>query len=344
VGLRNLGNTCYLNSILQCMTHLEPLRDFVLSGQYEAEINRKNPLGKGGQLVEAFADLVRAMWCVAGRRPPAGLGLTPSRSDSCADVAPTDLRRVLGTVNSAFASYAQQDSSEALLFLSDGLHEDLNRIKERPLTNFADANGAFRRRCGQQRQLTTELPRAWRNHARPARRGGGQRDVEYAAAARRLEDHRLAARPHALAPHLPAMQPRNRACFSCLAPPARCPQRLHRLTPPAPQVKFDPYSQLQVPIPTLATSTVHVLFVPISRNGAMCVRLAAKLPRRAMAKDLAQRVAEAVDVQPEDLVIYEVFDNKTYKPYFVHSVHDEPLRDIKDNDVVVRGRPTSSPS
>ncbi|ESO87012.1 hypothetical protein LOTGIDRAFT_166748 [Lottia gigantea] len=33
-GLRNLGNTCYMNSILQCLGHLEELREFILEMEF----------------------------------------------------------------------------------------------------------------------------------------------------------------------------------------------------------------------------------------------------------------------------------------------------------------------
>ena len=35
-GLRNLGNTCYMNASLQCLAHIKPLRDYFLTGSYVA--------------------------------------------------------------------------------------------------------------------------------------------------------------------------------------------------------------------------------------------------------------------------------------------------------------------
>lgn len=46
----------------QCLSNASPLTEYFLTDQYEAEINRENPLGMRGEIAEAYADLVKQMW------------------------------------------------------------------------------------------------------------------------------------------------------------------------------------------------------------------------------------------------------------------------------------------
>lgn len=43
-------------------------------------------------------------------------------------ISPRDFKITIGKINDQFSGYEQQDSQELLLFLMDGLHEDLNKV------------------------------------------------------------------------------------------------------------------------------------------------------------------------------------------------------------------------
>ncbi|KAI6164667.1 hypothetical protein EDD17DRAFT_1561941 [Pisolithus thermaeus] len=117
-GLKNLGNTCYMNATIQCLRATVPFARFFTDGRWKSAVNMRNRLGTEGRLAQAFASILYEM----------------SHSE-LPYVNPLNFRRYICYHAPQFGGSDQHDSQEFLTFLLDGLHEDINRILIKPANN-----------------------------------------------------------------------------------------------------------------------------------------------------------------------------------------------------------------
>ena len=115
VGLKNLGNTCYINSTLQCLSNTVDLTKYFLLQYFRNDINTGNKLGSSGSIAEKYYNLICQMWC----------GLENK-------ITPNTFINAFKNLKTQFEGYRQQDAQEFLSVLLDQLHEDLNRITDKP--------------------------------------------------------------------------------------------------------------------------------------------------------------------------------------------------------------------
>ncbi|XP_022070817.1 ubiquitin carboxyl-terminal hydrolase 2a isoform X1 [Acanthochromis polyacanthus] len=114
VGLKNLGNTCFMNSILQCLSNTHSLRDYCLHNSHRRDLNNNSRTNTA--LMEEFAKLIQTVW-------------TSSSSEA---VSPSEFKTQIQRYAPRFVGYNQQDAQEFLRFLLDGLHNEVNRVTVRP--------------------------------------------------------------------------------------------------------------------------------------------------------------------------------------------------------------------
>uniref|UniRef100_A0A665XDP8 Ubiquitin carboxyl-terminal hydrolase n=1 Tax=Echeneis naucrates TaxID=173247 RepID=A0A665XDP8_ECHNA len=109
-GLKNIGNTCYMNAALQALSNCPPLTQFFLECGSLVRTDKKPALCK------SYQKLVSDLW--HKNRP--------------SYVVPTNLFQGIKAINPMFRGYSQQDSQEFLRCLMDQLHEELKEPLAEP--------------------------------------------------------------------------------------------------------------------------------------------------------------------------------------------------------------------
>ncbi|XXG68290.1 hypothetical protein AAC387_Pa06g1409 [Persea americana] len=118
LGLRNLGNSCYLNSVLQCLTYTPPLANFCLTNQHSSLCNS----GGAGE----------CPFCILERR------IVRSLSTDLQLDAPSKIHTSLRIFAKHFRCGHQEDAHEFLRYVIDACHNTcLKLIRDRKLRNGA---------------------------------------------------------------------------------------------------------------------------------------------------------------------------------------------------------------
>ncbi|XP_073965383.1 uncharacterized protein isoform X2 [Choristoneura fumiferana] len=115
-GLRNIGNTCFMNSVIQGLSNTRPLLEYLENDKYLEDINTTLSCMKGA-LIKAFASVIKELWAPGERD---GVVNTTAFKSQVQRFAPR------------FMGYSQQDAQEFLRYLLEGLHEDVNRVTVKP--------------------------------------------------------------------------------------------------------------------------------------------------------------------------------------------------------------------
>jgi ubiquitin C-terminal hydrolase len=136
-GLNNLGNTCYLNSALQCLSNSKMFKDYLVNKEFYDDLSQRITLDNKDSnmclaimkhkikntLTYTLYDVLRNLW---------------ENSDRA--FSPVSFRKRFGQIDTIFLGYMQNDSQEALTRIFNTLEDEL---KLNVKINYAEVDDEF---------------------------------------------------------------------------------------------------------------------------------------------------------------------------------------------------------
>eukprot|EP00826_Nyctotherus_ovalis_P025625 TRINITY_DN1987_c0_g1_i7.p1 TRINITY_DN1987_c0_g1~~TRINITY_DN1987_c0_g1_i7.p1 ORF type:complete len:539 (-),score=122.58 TRINITY_DN1987_c0_g1_i7:114-1730(-) len=106
-GIKNIGNSCYISSSVQCLKHTKELWEFLTTSS-ERDATASSPLTQDCEVLRSFTELLLSL------------------KEDNHSVAPHKFKRVIAARAAQFSGTDQSDAQEFLSFLIDALREELD--------------------------------------------------------------------------------------------------------------------------------------------------------------------------------------------------------------------------
>lgn len=300
-GLTNLGNTCYMNSALQCLLHIQEINDYFFFKIYEQELNETNPLGFRGQIAVLFGNLLKKLFgpiesnssntSTTSSTSSSKFGGGGSSSNSA--VSPRDFKYAVGHHSSLFQGYQQQDSQEFLSWLLDALHEDLNRIYEKPYCEKPELGD---NEIEDVHAIEGLAATCWNQHKQ-------RNDL-------------------VITDLFTGMYKSTLVCPECSKT----------------SITFDPFNDVTLPLPVNKKWYHTFKFVNLGTTAGGIHSLEVELSKTSNYDDLIKYVSDHLKVLPDNIFLFEIFNNFFYKDFQsnYNKLRYYPISEvISDHDDVV---------
>jgi ubiquitin C-terminal hydrolase len=118
IGLQNIGQACYMNATIQCLSNIQPLTEYLMSYNFMFQ----NPLFK--PLTIFYFDLLKNLFFPSPEVKFRGY------------YAPYNFKQIIGKMNPLFQGFHPADSKDLLFFILETLHEELNFVNKNMNMNF----------------------------------------------------------------------------------------------------------------------------------------------------------------------------------------------------------------